>query len=201
MSKGILCVVSGPAGVGKGSVCKDYLSRYENTFLSVSATTRQPRPGEENGVSYYFKTKEEFEKMIENGDLLEYAKFCDNYYGTPKKEVRQSLDDGKDIILEIEVQGALKVKEIMPETVLIFVFPPSFEELEKRLVGRNTETPEIIEKRLLRAKEELVISEKYDYIVVNDEIELASQKIHSIIDAEKQKVSRNKKLIMEVTGQ
>lgn len=201
MSKGILCVVSGPAGVGKGSVCKDYLSRYENTFLSVSATTRQPRPGEENGVSYYFKTKEEFEKMIENGDLLEYAKFCDNYYGTPKKEVRQSLDDGKDIILEIEVQGALKVKEIMPEAVLIFVFPPSFEELEKRLVGRNTETPEIIEKRLLRAKEELVISEKYDYIVVNDEIELASQKIHSIIDAEKQKVSRNKKLIMEVTGQ
>ena len=139
--------------------------------------------------------------MIENGDLLEYARFCDNYYGTPKKEVQRSLDEGKDIILEIEVQGALKVKEIMPEAVLIFIFPPSFEELEKRLVGRNTETPEVIEKRLLRAKEELVISKQYDYIVVNDEIELASQKIHCIIDAEKQKVSRNKKLITEVTGQ
>ncbi len=201
MNKGILCVVSGPAGVGKGSVCKDYLNRYENTFLSVSATTRQPRPGEEHGISYYFKTKEEFEEMIENGDLLEYARFCDNYYGTPKKEVQRSLDEGKDIILEIEVQGALKVKEIMPEAVLIFIFPPSFEELEKRLVGRNTETPEVIEKRLFRAKEELMISKQYDYIVVNDEIELASQKIHCIIDAEKQKVSRNKKLITEVTGQ
>lgn len=199
MNKGILCVISGPAGVGKGSVCKDYLSRYENTFLSVSATTRQPRPGEENGVSYYFKTKDEFETMIKNGDLLEYASFCDNYYGTPKKEVQNSLNEGKDIILEIEVQGALKVKEIMPEAVLIFIFPPSFEELEKRLVGRNTETPEVIEKRLLRAKEELKISMKYDYMVVNDEIELASRKIRNIIDAEKLKVSRNENLITEVT--
>lgn len=199
MNKGILCVISGPAGVGKGSVCKDYLSRYDDTFLSVSATTRQPRPGEENGINYYFKTKDEFEKMITNGELLEYASFCGNYYGTPEKEVRRSLEEGKDIILEIEVQGALKVKEIMPEAVLIFIFPPSFEELEKRLTGRNTETPEVIAKRLERAKEEFVISKQYDYVVVNDEIEIASNKIRCIVDAEKQKVSRNEKLITEVT--
>lgn len=199
MNKGILCVVSGPAGVGKGTVCADYLNKYENTFLSVSATTRSPRPGEQDGVNYYFKTKEEFETMIENGDLLEYASFCDNYYGTPKQEVQRFLEAGKDIILEIEVQGAIKVKEIMPEAVLIFIFPPSFDELEKRLVGRNTETPEIIEKRLKRAKEELAIASRYDYVIVNDEIELASEKIRSIINAEKQKVSRNKKLITEVT--
>lgn len=199
MNKGILCVISGPAGVGKGSVCKDYLSRYDNTFLSVSATTRAPRPGEENGISYYFKTKDEFETMIQNGDLLEYASFCDNYYGTPKMEVQNSLDLGKDIILEIEVQGALKVKEIMPEAILVFIFPPSFDELKKRLTERNTETPEVIQKRLSRAKEELVIAKQYDYIVVNDEIELVSKKIRSIIDAEKQRVSRNKSLITEVT--
>lgn len=201
MNKGILCVISGPAGVGKGSVCKDYLSRYNDTFLSVSATTRQPRPGEENGINYYFKTKDEFEKMIANDELLEYASFCGNYYGTPEKEVRSSLEEGKDIILEIEVQGALKVKEIMPEAVLIFIFPPSFEELEKRLTGRNTETPEVIKKRLERAKEELVISKQYDYVVVNDEIEIASKKIRCIVDAEKQKVIRNEKLITEVTKQ
>ncbi len=201
MNKGILCVISGPAGVGKGSVCKDYLSRYENTFLSVSATTRNPRPGEENGINYYFKTKDEFEKMIAADELLEYASFCGNYYGTPKKEVSHFLEEGKDIILEIEVQGALKVKEIMPEAVLIFIFPPSFAELEKRLKGRNTETSDVIAKRLERAKEELVISKQYDYVVVNDEIELASKKIRCIVDAEKQKVLRNEKLITEVTEQ
>mgnify|MGYP001072713009 CR=1 FL=1 len=200
-NKGILMVISGFSGAGKGTLVKKLLSEYDNYALSISMTTRGPREGEQDGREYFFRTREQFEENIAKNGFIEYAQYCGNYYGTPKKEVQRSLDEGKDIILEIEVQGALKVKEIMPEAVLIFIFPPSFEELEKRLVGRNTETPEVIEKRLFRAKEELVISKQYDYIVVNDEIELASQKIHCIIDAEKQKVSRNKKLITEVTGQ
>ena len=161
-SKGILLVISGFAGTGKGTLVQELLKQYDNYALSVSATTRDPRPGEEDGVHYFFKTKEEFEQMIQEKKLIEYACYVGNYYGTPKEYVQEQLENGKDVILEIEIQGALKIKEQFPETLLLFMVPPSAQVLEDRLRGRGTETEEVVQKRLRRAVEEAEFIEKYD---------------------------------------
>ena len=170
-SKGILLVISGFAGTGKGTLVQELLKRYDNYALSVSATTRDPRPGEEDGVHYFFKTKEEFEQMIQEKKLIEYACYVGNYYGTPKEYVQEQLENGKDVILEIEIQGALKIKEQFPETLLLFMVPPSAQVLEDRLRGRGTETEEVVQKRLRRAVEEAEFIEKYDYLIVNDDLD------------------------------
>ena len=171
MSKGTLAVISGFSGVGKGTVVKELVRRYPYA-LSVSATTRDPRPGEVDGVAYHFITKEAFLKKIEEGDFFEYASYVDQYYGTPKSYVLEQLEEGKDVILEIEAEGAFKVKEQMPEALLIYMLPPSMAELKARLVGRGTETPDKVEKRLRKAREEeLDKARKYDFLIVNDDLE------------------------------
>ncbi len=188
--KGILLIISGPSGAGKGTVVSK-LKEKSGYSLSISATTRKPRQNEIDGVHYFFKSKEEFEKMIEDKKLLEYADFCGNYYGTPTDFVNKRIENNKTVILEIEIQGALQVKSIYPEAVLIFLTPPSMDELEKRLVGRATETPEKIELRLKRAVEEIDNIDKYDYIVINDSVERAVVDIEHIVNAEKMKAKRN----------
>lgn len=182
--RGLLIVLSGPAGVGKGTVCAALRKQDTNIEYSVSATTRKPRPGEVDGVNYFFKTKEQFEEMIKNDELLEWAEYVGNYYGTPLDYVEKTLREGKDIILEIEVQGALKVKERLPEGVFIFLMPPSLAELRKRIEGRGTETSDVIDRRMNVAKEEIEMMEKYDYVVENDEVELAVERIKAIVVAE-----------------
>ena len=168
--KGLLTVVSGFSGAGKGTLMKALLAKYADRYaLSISATTRGPREGEQDGREYFFLKKEEFEQMIEEDALIEHAQYVGNYYGTPKKYVMEQREAGKDVLLEIEIQGALKVKEKFPDTLLIFVTPPSAKELESRLRGRGTETAEVIEKRLARAGEEAVYMDQYDYILVNDD--------------------------------
>lgn len=180
-SKGILIVVSGFSGAGKGTLMRRLMETYDNYALSISMTTRNPREGERNGVEYFFTTREEFEKKIAENKLIEYACYCDNYYGTPREYVEEQLEAGKDVILEIEIQGALKVKEQFPEALLLFVTPPNAKELERRLVGRGTEKPEVIEQRLSRASEESEGIEEYDYIVVNDNLEECVKQLHSIV--------------------
>ena len=191
MNKGVLTVVSGFSGSGKGTIMKALLKKYDNYALSISVTTRSPREGERNGREYFFKTKEEFQRLIEEDQLIEYAQYVENYYGTPREYVERCLDDGKDVILEIEVQGARKVKEKIPEAVLIFVTPPSAEELRARLVGRGTESMEVIESRLSRANEEAVVMPDYDYLLVNDDLEQCVEAMHGIIQAERCKMRRN----------
>lgn len=198
MANGLLIVISGPSGVGKGTVCKRLLSQNSNISLSVSATTRQARPGEIDKVSYYFITKEEFEEMVERGEFLEYAYVHGNYYGTPKKYVLDKVKSGQDVLLEIDIQGALKVKEIYPDGVFIFIMPPSMEELKKRIINRGTETEEAIAKRFEAAYKEIEYVFKYDYAVLNDEVENAVKKIESIIDAERCKVSRQIDIIKNI---
>lgn len=195
--KGILMVVSGPAGVGKGTVCKQFLKDNPEVKLSVSATTRSPRPGEEHGREYYFLTKEEFEEKIKTENLLEYVWFVDNYYGTLKTAVEEKINAGTDVLLEIEVEGAMNVKRKFPDSVLVFVLPPSFTELKDRLTGRGTETEEIIERRLMRARDEFECIKHYDYILLNDSIENAVDSLEKILSAEKLKVYRNHLLIEE----
>lgn len=190
--KGILIVLSGFSGSGKGTIMKELMKKYSDRYaLSISATTRQPRPGETDGVEYFFKTKEQFEEMIAQDKLIEYARYVDNYYGTPKSYVEEQLASGKDVILEIEIQGALKVKEKFPDTVLLFVTPPSAEALKKRLTGRGTETAEVIASRLSRAVEEAEGIEEYDYLVVNDVLENCVEEVHTIIQNEHARVPRN----------
>ena len=190
MNKGILLVVSGPSGVGKGTVCK-YLTETEpDIFLSVSATSRKPREGEVEGQHYYFVSPEKFKEMIAGDEFLEYANYITSSYGTPKKPCFEHLENGNSVILEIEVQGGTKVKEKYPDTVMIFIVPPDMETLKQRLHGRGTEADNVIEKRIKRAYEEFDYLEKYDYIVVNDDIEKAAQRIKAIICAEQQKRSR-----------
>ena len=179
--KGILIVVSGFSGAGKGTLMKRLLSDYDNYALSVSMTTRAPREGEVNGREYFFTNKEHFEKIIAENGLIEYATYCENYYGTPREYVEKQLQAGKDVILEIEIQGALKIKEKFPESLLLFVTPPNAKELERRLVGRGTETPEVIAKRLSRASEESEGIEAYDYIVVNDDLDACVKQLHTIV--------------------
>ena len=196
--KGILIVVSGFSGAGKGTLMKRLLEDYDDYALSVSATTRSPRPGEEDGREYFFKSVEEFEKMIAQDELIEYAKYVNNYYGTPKEYVMQQLEEGKDVILEIEIQGALKVKKTFPDTLLLFVTPPSAEELKNRLVGRGTETMDVIESRMARAVEESEGMNQYDYLIVNDDLELCVEEMHAIIQGEHSKSSRNTGFIEKI---
>ena len=197
--KGTLFVISAPSGTGKGTVIKALLDRHkDDVFLSVSATTRPPRDGEIDGVHYYFKEKDEFKKMISDNGFLEWACFCDNYYGTPKKVVDEKLNLGIDVLLEIEIQGAMKIMESYTEAVFIFILPPSFEELRNRLVNRNTESYDVIEKRLKTARDEFGYAEKYDYVVINDIVENAVSDIESILTAEKCRTNKNKKLLDEV---
>lgn len=197
--KGILIVVSGFSGSGKGTLMKELLTRYPDTYaLSISATTRLPREGEVDGREYFFVSKDEFEKMIAKGELIEYAKYVENYYGTPRDYVEKKLDEGKDVILEIEIQGALNVKKMFPDTLLLFVTPPSAEELRKRLVGRGTETMDVIESRMDRACEEAEGMENYDYLIVNDSLDRCVEEMHSIIQGEHRRSSRNCEFMKEI---
>lgn len=181
--KGLLIVLSGPSGCGKGTMVAEILKRGD-CVVSVSATTRSPREGEENHVHYHFLTREEFEQRIAEDGLLEYAEYCGNYYGTPRVEVEAMRAEGKNVILEIEVQGAFQIKERCPETILVFTVPPSVDELRRRLHKRGTETEEVIEKRIARAQEELPLAQKYDYIVLNDALEDAVADFFTIVRAE-----------------
>ncbi|WP_150268557.1 guanylate kinase [Paenibacillus tepidiphilus] len=191
MSRGLLIILSGPSGVGKGTVCTALRPRMPELVYSVSATTRNPREGEQDGVNYFFKSKEQFAAMIEADQLLEYAEYVGNYYGTPRDFVEKTLDSGRDIILEIEVQGALKVKEKFPEGIFVFLLPPSMDELKDRIRGRGTEHPDVINHRMSVAEDEISLIRHYDYAVVNDEIDLACRRIESIIIAEHCKVRRD----------
>ena len=195
--KGILFVISGPSGVGKGTVLKELFKNRDDLHLSISATTRTPREGEIDGVHYHFISKDEFERIKADEGFLESATFCDNSYGTLNSEVFDYLEKGVNVILEIEVQGALQIKEKYPEGIFVYVAPPSLKELETRLVGRNTEDAETVKKRLETAKWEISNINEYDYIVVNDEILRAAQSIDSIINAEHTKVSRSLNFIKE----
>ena len=195
MSKGVLTVVSGFSGAGKGTVMKRLIQKYDDYALSISVTTRNPREGERDGIEYFFKTKEEVETMIENDEFLEYARYVDNYYGTPRFYVEEMLAKGKNVILEIEIQGAMQIKAKNPEAVLVFVTPPSFEELRNRLVGRGTETADVIESRLRRASEEAEGMPSYDYILVNDQVEDCVDRLHQIILSERAKTQRNEEFI------
>ncbi|MGN0427618.1 MAG: guanylate kinase [Agathobacter sp.] len=194
MSKGILVVISGFSGAGKGTLMKQLMATYGDEYgLSISATTRAPRIGETDGKEYFFISKDAFEKMIENGELIEYAQYVGNYYGTPKKYVMDQLEAGKNVILEIEIQGALKVKKQFPDTRLLFVTAPSAKELHDRLVGRGTESPEVIAQRLSRAVEESNGIESYDYLVVNDDITECTNRLHTIITNERNnRIDENK---------
>ncbi len=193
--RGVLIVVSGFSGSGKGTLMRELLNRYDNYALSISATTRGPRPGEEEGREYFFKTTEEFEKMIAKDELIEYARYVDNYYGTPRVYVEEQLAAGMDVILEIEIQGALKVKEKFPDTLLLFVTPPTAGELRRRLVGRGTETMDVIEYRMGRAREEAEGMDRYDYLIINDDLEECVEEMHKIIQGEHRRSFRNQAFI------
>ena len=198
---GILLVLSGPSGAGKGTICKALLEQHKDMAYSVSCTTRQPRKGEIDGVNYIFKTKDEFETMITNNGFLEHAKVYDNYYGTPKEYVLEQLAAGKDIVLEIDIQGALQVKKNYPDGVFVFIVPPSLDELSKRIYKRGTDSEAVIKKRLSAATSELVYASKYDYIVVNDEVEKATAKVSKILDVERLKVGRTYYIVDEICKQ
>lgn len=193
-NKGLLIIVSGPSGSGKGTIISELVKNLDFS-LSISATTRQPRENEIDGVHYFFKTKEEFKQMIEQNDFLEYAEFCDNFYGTPLPYVKEQLDKGKNVLLEIEVQGALQVKKIYNEAIFIFVIPNNISELRKRLVGRDSEDCEKIEKRIKTAETEVRLLKEYDYVVINNFVEEAVADINKIVDVEKMKKMKNDDLI------
>lgn len=195
MSRGILTVVSGFSGAGKGTLMKELLGQYDNYALSISCTTRKPREGEVDGVHYFFKTKEEFETMISENGFLEHAQYVGNYYGTPRVYVEEMLDQGKDVILEIEIQGALNVRNLVPDVLLLFVTPPSAEELENRLVGRGTETAEVIRSRMNRAVEEAEYMDQYDYLVINDDLQTCVKEMHALIQAQHNRVANRGDMI------
>ena len=195
--KGIIAIISGFSGVGKGTIVKELVNRY-GYVVSISATTRKPREGEVDGKSYFFKTQEEFEQMIKKDELMEYAQYVDHYYGTPKKYVMEQLEQGNDVLLEIEMQGALKIKELFPDTLLMFVTPPDAATLKERLIGRGTEPIDVVNARLSRAFEESLGVEAYDYLIVNDALDACVEEVHSIIRNEHQKVSRNQEFINRI---
>lgn len=196
--KGILIVVSGFSGVGKGTLMRELLRTYDNYALSVSMTTRKPREGEEEGVSYFFVDRETFERTIRQDGLVEYAEYCGNYYGTPKEYVEKCLAQGKDVILEIEIQGAMKVRERFPQALLLFVMPPDAEELRRRLAGRGTEEDAVIRRRLARAQEESKGIENYEYIIINDDLQACVQEMHAVITAARRAPGRNEEFIADI---
>lgn len=200
--KGILIVISGFSGTGKGTVMKRLMHKYEKSYaLSISATTREPREGEMDGVDYFFKTREEFEQMIAEDALIEYARYIDHYYGTPRSYVEQQLNAGRDVILEIEIQGALNVKEQFPDTLLLFLSPPSAEELKRRLINRGTEDMATIKARLQRAFEESVEMDQYDYVVINDKLEDCVDQVHAIVCSEHSRLSHNQSFIHQIRAE
>jgi guanylate kinase len=196
--QGMLAVVSGFSGAGKGTLMKELLKRYDNYALSISATTRNPREGETDGSEYFFVTEENFRDMIKKDALIEYAQYVKHFYGTPKEYVLNQMKKGKDVILEIEIQGALKIKERFPETILIFVMPPSAEELKRRLIGRGTESMEVINARLRRAAEEAEGMEAYDYILINDKIETCVEAMHKMIQVQHNRASNNGAFLSQI---
>lgn len=196
-NRGVLIVISGPSGAGKGTICKALLDKHKEIQLSVSATTRSPREGEIDGINYHFLTKENFLQRVSENDFLEYAEVYGNYYGTPKSNVEEILDSGKDVILEIDIQGALKVKEQSEDGVFIFILPPSMEELKQRIIKRGSETPESLMTRFKSAYQEINYVSKYNYAVVNDTVDSAVNKIESILTAEKCRVDRLKETILD----
>lgn len=198
--KGILFILSGPSGVGKGTVRQRLFEQETHLKYSVSATTREKRDGEQEGIDYFYTTKEQFEAMIQNGELLEHAQYVENYYGTPRAYVKEQLEKGNDVFLEIEVQGALQVKENFPEGVFIFLFPPSLEELKNRIIGRGTESDELVRNRLKEAEKEISMMSEYDYVVVNDDVDQAVQKVKAIITSEhckRERIEAEYKKILE----
>lgn len=197
MNKGILIVVSAPSGCGKGTILAEVL-KDEKFYYSVSATTRSPRPGETDGVNYHFLGKEQFEELIKTGGMLEYAEYCGNYYGTPRDKVLEKINEGKNVILEIEVQGAMQIREKCPEAVFVFIAPPSVAELRNRLEKRGTETPEVINQRVSEAAQEISFAYRYDYVVVNNILEDAVNDFISVIRAEELKAENQKNIIDEV---
>ena len=197
-NSGVLIILSGFAGSGKGTIIRELLAKYDNYALSVSATTRAAREGEVEGVHYFFKTEEQFKDMIAKGELLEYANYVGNYYGTPRAYVKEQLAAGKDVILEIETEGALNIKREYPEAVLVFVMPPSVEEIHNRLKNRGTETDEVIEERVSKAAWEISQAEKYDYVIVNDALEDAVSDFFAVIRGEQLKVDYSGDIINEV---
>ncbi len=196
--QGILIVVSGFSGAGKGTIMRELLKRYEQYSLSVSATTRAPREGEEEGKDYFFKTREAFERMIADDELVEYACYVNHYYGTPRAYVEETLSRGRDVILEIEIQGARKIRKQFPEAVLLFVTTRDAQVLKERLTKRGTESPEVIGQRLKRAAQESEGIEEYDYLVVNDELEVCVEEIHAIIESEHRRIRYNMELVNKV---
>ena len=198
---GILIVVSGFSGAGKGTLMNRLVEEYDNYALSISATTRAPRTGEQDGREYFFLDKKEFERRIEDGGFIEYACYLDNYYGTPKDYVNKQLEAGKNVVLEIEIQGAMKIKKQFPEALLLFVMPPDVAELERRLNGRGTETPEVVAKRLKRASEEAEGIEEYDYILINDDLETCVRKLNEIVEAAGNAPNRNEEFIENIRAE
>ena len=198
MRKGLLILISGPSGTGKGTVCDLLRQKHPEISYSISATTRQPRPGEQDGVNYYFYTKEKFREMIDQGQLLEWAEVYGNFYGTPKQKVLNRLEAGEDILLEIDTQGALNVMKVMPEGLFIFLLPPSLEELATRLKGRGTETEESLHRRLGAAVDEIKLATKYRYVVVNDKVEDAQETIANVIEAEHHRSDLNESLLAKL---
>lgn len=196
--KGNLVIISGFSGAGKGTVVKELMNRYDCYALSVSATTRAPREGEVNGREYFFKTREKFEELIRQDALYEYACYVSNYYGTPKAYVQEQLAAGKDVILEIEVQGALKVKEKNPEALLLFVTPPSAEELRNRLLHRGTESEEVIQERMNRAAEESLLMDRYEYLIINDQLDDCVTKVHQLIQREHLRMEANTDMVTKL---
>lgn len=196
--QGILVVVSGFSGAGKGTLIKALMEKYDHYALSVSATTRPPREGEEDGREYFFVSREQFQAMADQDELIEYAQYVQNFYGTPKAYVEKQRQQGKDVILEIEIQGALKIKKKFPDTLLLFVMPPSAQELKRRLVRRGTESREVIEARLKRASEEAVGIEAYDYIVINDKLEDCVEELHHLIQVQHDKTGNRLDFINEI---
>ena len=196
-NRGVLIVISGPSGAGKGTICKALLEKHKDLYISVSATTRSPRNGEVDGVNYYFLTREQFNTKVSENGFLEYAEVYGNFYGTPKANVEKMLEDGKDVILEIDIQGALQVKENFSEGVFIFILPPSMEELKQRIIKRGSETKESLMTRFKSAYQEINYISKYNYAVVNDTVEVAASKVEAIITAEKCRVDRIKDTILD----